>query len=180
MKIKNTKLLFLYRSPLFKFTKFKTDNKDLIDITEALNIKKRKQRITYIYDKAIEYINNYYTKDLCQFKDNMCIAARVNHTGLKNGCCRLCMYQNNKGCKVNNISCKLFYCETALKNIKKLEIKDIPILKVLSPTQRFMLQSCFFTKREDVINDLYYGILISTVRLTIRMIKQYKYVKKRS
>ncbi|MBR3362721.1 MAG: hypothetical protein IKG40_02215 [Bacilli bacterium] len=172
MELKNTKLLFLYRSILFKFIKFETKDKNLKPIVKALNIKNKKQRIEYIYDEAIKIINNYYSDDLCKFIDNKCIAARKYKKDKINGCCRLCIHQNSKGCKVNNLSCKLFYCKAALENIKKLNIDEIAILKCLNKRQRFILKSDYFSTREEVINDLYYGIIIATIRISYRLIKQ--------
>lgn len=63
MEVKSTKLLFLYRSFLFRFVKFETKNNDLKNIVQALNIKTRKARIEFVYDEAIKYINKYYSKD---------------------------------------------------------------------------------------------------------------------
>ena len=45
IEVKNTKMLFLYRCFLFKFINFETKDKKLKVIVNALNIKKRKQRI---------------------------------------------------------------------------------------------------------------------------------------
>ena len=173
MELKNTKLLFIYRSFLFRFVEFQTKNTDLENIVHALNIKKRKQRIEFVYDEAIKAINTYYSNDLCKFIDNKCIAARKYKKDQINGCCRLCAYQNNTGCKVNNLSCKLFYCKAALENIKELNINDIEILKCLNKRQRFILKSDYFSTREEVINDLYYGVIIATIRISYRLIKQF-------
>ena len=76
--INNTKLLFLYRLSIFKLFTFKTNNEELKTIVKALNIKKRKNRIKYVYEEAIKVINNYYYMDLCKFKDNKCIVQRKN------------------------------------------------------------------------------------------------------
>jgi len=48
ISLKNTKFLFLYRSFLFKNVVFETEDKSLLLIVKALNIKKRKLRIEYI------------------------------------------------------------------------------------------------------------------------------------
>ena len=159
IEVKNTKLLFLYRSFLFKFTKFKTNNKELKREVTALNIKNRKQRISYVYDEAIKEINNYYKDDLCQFENGQCIVQRQTGKGNVNGCCRWCPLVTDKGCPSSNLSCKLIYCKTAIKNIKLLRIRDIQILKCLSPLQRLMLKGEFFAVKEDIIKDLYYGPL---------------------
>ena len=44
MMIRSTKLLFIYRSILFKFVKFQTDREELKNIVEALNKKNKKER----------------------------------------------------------------------------------------------------------------------------------------
>jgi len=179
MELKNTKLLFVYRGILFKFVNFHTKDDKLKNIVNALNIKKRKQRIEYVYDEAISYINEYYSNDLCKFVNNKCIAARKYKIDRINGCCRLCIHQNNTGCKVNNLSCKLFYCKAALENIKELNINDIEILKCLNKKQRFILKSDYFSTREEVINDSYYGIVIATIRMCYRQIKYFCFNKRR-
>ncbi len=112
--INNTKLLFLYRLSIFKSFTFKTDNKDLKIIVEALNIKRRKDRIKYVYEEAIKVINKYYYMDLCKFKDNKCIVQRKNKSNTISGCCRTCLILTDKGCPSNNLTCKLLYCKTAL------------------------------------------------------------------
>ena len=172
MEIRSTKMLFLYRSFLFRFVKFETKDKKLKNIVQALNIKKRKQRIEYVYDEAIKYINKYYSDDLCKFENGQCIVQRNNKSDKVNGCCRLCAYQSGKACDVNNVACKLFYCTTAIRNMKELNINDIDILNCLNKIQRFILKSDYFSKKEDVINDLYYGVVIATIRVSYRLIKQ--------
>lgn len=162
MRIKSIKLIFIYRSILFKKIKFKTDNKDLKDIVKALNIKNKRDRIAYVYDEAVKVINKYYSKDLCQFKDGKCIAQRNNDN--INGCCRLCHLVTDKGCPSVNLPCKLIYCKSALGNMRLLKFNDIKILKCLSLSQRLVLRSSFFMTREQIIDDMCHGILISTIR----------------
>ena len=164
MKIKNTKLLFIYRHSIFKIFSFETDNKDLQNITKALNIKKRKDRIEYVYDEAIKYINNYYSEDLCKFKNGKCIVQRQNKKDGINGCCRYCHLVTEKGCPSANLACKLLYCKTALGNIKLLKLREIPILKCLSIWQRSILKGSFFETKEEVIKDLYYGPVYSAFK----------------
>ena len=64
--------LSLYKSVFYYNTLFvvdtKTDNKMLTYIIEALNIKKRKKRITYIYDNACKIIDDSTPKNMCGFK----------------------------------------------------------------------------------------------------------------
>ncbi len=155
------KKLFLYRSFLFKLVKFKLESNDesLYPIIEALNIKGRKQRITYIYNEACQKIDSYYKdKNLCDFKNGKCIAHRKNKIDKENGCCRLCEHRTCGLCPSRNIACKLFYCSTVKDKNKVIEFCDIEILRVLTPLQRFILKSDYFSLEKDVINDLYFGI----------------------
>ena len=164
IELKNTKLLFLYRSFLFKKVKFETKDKNLKTIVNALNVKKRKDRIEYIYDEAIKYINEYYSDDLCKFENNQCIVQRNTGVDRINGCCRTCKLLGDKGCISVNLACKLIYCKTALGNLKELKIRNIPILKCLSISQRIILKGAFFNTREEVLKELNYGMFYSGLR----------------
>lgn len=175
IKINNTKLLFLYRSCLFRFCSFYSDNNDLREIVMALNIKNRRERITYVFDEAISVLNNYYSDDLCQFKDGKCIVQREKNIDRVNGCCRLCPIVTDKGCPSVNIMCKLIYCKRALGNIKLLKMSDIKILKCLSPIQRLIILSDTFNTREEVIKDLYYGPFYSVPRGLFKELRHFVY-----
>lgn len=164
LTLKDTRLLFLYRSFIFKFVSFETEDKNLVSIVNALNINKRKKRIEYIYDEAIRYINKYYAADLCLFENNQCIAQRKSKSEHVNGCCRNCHLVTDSGCSTNNLVCKLVYCKSALGNMKLLKFHKIPILKCLSLNQRWILRGSFFNTREEILNDLNYGIIYSLFR----------------
>ena len=159
--LKSDKLVFLYRSFLFKFKgiEFETCDEKLAVIVKALNIKERKERIAYVYDEAIKYINVYYAEDLCRFENNQCIAQRKLGTGHTNGCCRTCHLVTDKGCPSSNLSCKLIYCKTALGDMKLLKLRDIPVLKCMSLFQRMILKGDFFNAREEILSDLNYGVI---------------------
>lgn len=172
MELKSTRLLFLYRSFLFRFVRFETKDDKLENIAVALNIKKRKQRIEFVYDEAVKYINEYYKDDLCQFKDNQCIAQRKSGKGKVNGCCRFCHLVTDKGCPSSNLACKLIYCKTALGNLKLLRLRDIPILKCLSILQRSILKGAFFQTREEILKDVYYGPIYSSFKTCFREISK--------
>lgn len=172
MEVKNTRLLFLYRTCLFKFTRFSTNNKDLELIVNALNIKNRRKRIEYVYDEAINIINKYYYMDLCNFQNNKCIVQRKTNSDRINGCCRMCNLVTETGCPSSNLACKLLYCKTALGNVKQLKFKDISILKCLSLEQRIILRSDFFETREEIITDLYYGIVLYGIKSAYKEIKR--------
>ncbi len=64
-----------------------------------------------------------------------------------------------KGCPTSNVSCKLMYCKPALKNIKRLRLKDIYLVNCLSLKQKFILKFNYFSTGEQVIKDLNCGLI---------------------
>ena len=166
--------LFFYKSFIFKKTYFtvETNFEEVKPIINALNIKKRKERIIYIYDEACNQIDKHYqNKNICGFKNNKCYVQQKLQNGTINGCCRMCLYQSTKGCTTKNLTCKLFTCSEVEKRCKVIKFDDLKILNLLSFKNRMILKSDYFSKREDVIKDLYYGsILIWSVRIVIRLI----------
>ena len=137
-------------------------------------IEKRKKRIAYIYDSACNYIDNYWKgKNICGFKNNKCYTQQYKGCKYKNGCCRRCIYQSNKGCTTSNLTCKLYYCTEVRKRYKVPTFKDIKILKKLSIRQRIILKHDYFSSREEVLTDLYIGsITIFIIRLLYRYIRK--------
>ena len=189
LKIKDQKALdkfyrklFFYKSFIFKkiYFKVETDYKEIKPIITALNIKKRKERITYIYDEACTQIDNHYNnKNICGFKNNKCYVQQKLNNGVINGCCRMCKYQSEKRCKTTNLTCKLFTCSEVEKRCQIITFDDLKILNLLSLRNKMILKSDYFSKREDIINDLYIGsFLIWTVRIVIRLINNFYTVKK--
>lgn len=172
IELKNTRLLFLYRSILFKKVKFKTDKKDLRNIVNALNIKNKKNRIMYVYDEAIKEINTYYKDDLCKFVDGKCIVQRTTNSSNVNGCCMRCPIVTDKGCPSSNFACKLIYCKTAIGSSKRLNFNNVKILKCLSIFQRIVILSDFFSTREEILDDVNKGFL----RTICKYIFKRKYV----
>lgn len=175
--------LFFYKRIWFKKTNFILDSnfEELKPIVEALNIKNRKQRITYIYDTACQQIDDHYqNKNICGFKNNKCYVQQKLQNGTINGCCRCCMYQSPKGCTTKNLTCKLFTCSEVEKRCQVIKFDDLKILNLLSIRNKMILKSDYFSKREDVINDLYYGsFLLWSIRIVTRMIITF-YTLKRS
>ena len=173
----------IYKSFLFKlfYYNIKTDDVDIKRIEKALNIKSRKKRITYVYDEACSIVDSIFldVKNPCCFKNNKCYIQRCKKLDKFNGCCRGCRYQSSNGCPTSNLACKLFFCSEIKKRYKIIEYKDLKILKVLSLRQRFLVKSDYFSKREDVIKDLFYGsIFVGTIRIVYRIIKNFIIVKK--
>ena len=186
ISIDNNSYIFLplYRSVFFRFCKFekKYKNKQDIIITNALNIKNRKERITYIYDATCDYIDDYYNhSDICGFKDLKCYANRSNGKDNNYGCCRFCYYKTNHGCPSKNLACKLFNCSEVCKRRKVLTYKDLKMLRLLSLRQRHVVKSDYFSLREDVLKDLYcYTMTFATIRVVFRLIRNYFKSKKRT
>ncbi len=175
-KIKNFYLLLpFYKCFLFKLFSFQTDSLDeqVNIIINALNIKSRKLRITYIYDKACKIIdNNNYGKNICGFKNCKCYVQRKYKKQQIYGCCRKCVYVTDNGCPSSNLACKLFNCSEVYNRCKVTTYKDLKILKALSLRGRFIVKSDYFSLREDVLKDLYsYSILYSTFRIVYRLFK---------
>lgn len=172
------KKAWLYKSFLYRKTKFISDTKDdeeLNVIINALNIKKRYKRIEYIYDYCCNTIDKYNEgKNICGFIDNKCIRQQTPGCEYCNGCCRLCIHQKGKGCETSNLSCKFFYCSAVTEKYKVLKYEDFKILNLLSLRQKLMIKDNFFSTREEILKDLYYGsIIIFGVRVSIRIIRDF-------
>lgn len=178
-QIKNIeRFLFFYRSFLFKFIYFEIDSNmdksnigDFSEIINALNIKKRKARISYIYERACFFADCFFeNRNLCEFIDGKCLSYRIGNRDEINGCCRMCQYKTGGVCPTKNLACKLFYCTSVKKKNDTLSFDDIRILKVLTAGQRFILKSDYFSLKKDVILDVYYGPFIAPFRITYRFI----------
>lgn len=166
--------VFYYK--YYIFTNFeiksKIKSKDLGIIIKTLNIKNKKKRITYLYDEIIKYLDDYYPKSICDFKNNQCFVQRLRDDNAKFGCCYKChRVKPNIGCPTANSACKLLYCKPATEKIKKLKVSDIPLTKCLSIFQKFILKFDFFSTREQVINDLRFGLIYWFIRSIPKSIK---------
>ena len=159
----------------YKFTSFNIinniNNQDIDIINKALNIKNKRKRIIYIYDELVKYLNEYYREDLCKFENDKCFVQRKNNN--KFGCCAECpLVKSGTGCPTSNVSCKLIYCKPALSNIKRIKLIEISISRCLSIIQRFILRFDVFSTREQIINDLYFGIIwwyMGTIKKGLRL-----------
>lgn len=177
--------LSIYKSILYYNTIFvvKNDiNDNMIDyIINALNIKNRKKRIIYIYDKSCELIDkNTKNLNICGFKNNKCYVQRKLNNGKCNGCCRKCLYQTNKGCPTKNLACKLFNCSEVTSRYDVIKYDDLKLLKLLSLKNQFIIKSDYFSTREDVLKDLYsYTFAYSTLRIVYRLVKNYIHNEKK-
>ena len=173
------KKLFIYKSILYRNTLFVVKNNvsnEMIDsIINALNIKKRKKRISFVYDQSCYFIDEKNKGvNICGFKNEKCYVQRKLKNGKCNGCCRMCIYQTKDGCPTKNLACKLFNCSEVRKRYEVIEYKDLKLLKVLSLKNQIIIKSDYFSKREDVLKDLYsYTLTFSTLRIVYRLTKNF-------
>ena len=84
------------------------------------------------------------------------------------------MYQTKSGCPTKNLACKLFNCSYVKSRYEVIKYEDIKLLRLLSLKNRFIIKSDYFSKREDVLKDLYaYTLSYSTIRIVYRLIKNF-------
>ena len=132
------------------------------EIDRILNIEDTKSK----YEAILDYISNYLIKnkkiyDMCDFKDNKCIANRLNKSIEKeDGCCYIfkkgkCDKLKNKKCSIDCITCKLFICDYLEKKYGKINLNDIfPVNKVFNKKQQYIIKSSFFKDKKEIINIL--------------------------
>ena len=173
------KRLFIYKSILYYNTLFvvknNTSNEMIDSIINALNIKKRRKRINFIYDQSCLLIDEKNKGiNICGFKNEKCYVQRKLKNEKCNGCCRICVYQTWDGCPTKNLACKLFNCSEVRKRYEVIDYKDLKLLKVLSLKNQIIIKSDYFSKREDVLKDLYtYTLTFSTLRIVYRLTKHF-------
>ena len=171
----------LYKSILYYNTFFVLKNNtcnSMIDyMISALNIKSHKKRINFIYDESCKIINEKVNGfNICGFKDGKCYVQQNLKNSKCNGCCRMCIYQTDSGCSTINLTCKLFNCSEVTSRYDVMTSNDLKILKVLSFKNQLIIKSDYFSKREDVLKDLYsYSLIYSAIRMFYRIIRNFVY-----
>ncbi len=150
-----------YRTPFFSYAKFEITStvhaKRTEDVCRALNIKKRMERISFIYDRACDIIDEYNKEKgiCCNYKNGYCEDPK--HQRHKNGCCFLCHLQKPFGCPTKNISCKLFYCDHMVETHPVLMLEQIDLLKMFTPSQMLIVKENAFVSRETHLKLLWLG-----------------------
>ena len=131
-------------------------------LVEALNIKDKRERLSFIYDKSCDLLDNdFYEKNICEFKCGKCINDRINNN-LGGGCCcdskyhkDMCPYLSKNGCTIRCLACKFHICRTLKRNGYKYHVNDIYMLKYLLNTrQKIILYNDFFMKKDEVLKDI--------------------------
>lgn len=164
------KKLWLYKCFLFRNVEFESCDEKSDFIVKALNIKKRRERIEYVYDIACQQIDEHFkNENCCGFEKGKCFVQRKKTCAYTNGCCRKCRHQSDVGCLTKNLTCKMFFCSEVTKRYKVPEWRDLTILKLLSWRQRIILRHDYFSTKEEILSDLWIGsITIFAARLFFR------------
>ena len=155
---------------------FSTFNKSVYfdDLLNCFNALLIENNCEYIYDVACEYLDKQFVRrNLCDFKNNKCIANRekcINHENM--GCCysfeysnffdvnlvknvKLCEHLKNGICETKNITCKLYTCKY-LKN-KNIQFNSHEILILdcfFNKKQHLIIQSNFFRTKQEILKKL--------------------------
>lgn len=164
------KYFFEYKGKLYdKEIEYGNNNVRQVSLlVNALNIKNKKERLSFMYDRACDLLDvDFYKKNVCEFKCGKCITDRLNNN-LGGGCCcdskdhkGMCMYLSKDGCKIRCLTCKLHICRTLKKKGYRYRINDIYMLKyLLNFKQKIMLYNDFFMTKEEILKDLNRNSLI--------------------
>ena len=147
---------------------------DIETALKALEITDKKEQYTLIYENVCDYLDNQFReKNICDFKNDKCIANRENKTAHSiMGCCysfeyagffspqfikneQLCKYQQNRNCTTKCITCKLFTCKYLKEKGIKFDLHKILLLECFfNKKQHSILTSNFFKTEEEIINNL--------------------------
>ena len=130
------------------------------------------KRIEYIYDHCCKKVDEFNKdKNICSFDNSVCRFHQELGCDLKNGCCRLCIYQGPTGCKTSNLGCKLFYCNSVKEKYEVIKYTDLKLLKLLTWRQRIIAIDEFFSTREQILLDIFVGsMFFYAIRMSFRLI----------
>lgn len=152
-KRSNNQFIFKY-SDDFKY------KKDCDSILKALNIKNKRERLSYIYDEVCDYLDNMFINDnRCEFKNNKCYSNRCKNFEKVNGCCSNnknvdCKYFDKNHCTIKCSGCKFYICPNLKKKVGPIKMKDIYITRLLSPRQKVVLRYTVFTPKDEIIDKM--------------------------
>ena len=166
--IKNHHFYYEYKGSLCdKYTNEDKEVEQISLLEEALNIKNKKERIKFIYEKSCDLLDNdFYGNNICEFKNNKCMHDRI-HNSSCDGCCKTndglkkCKYLVNHRCTIKCLACKFHICYCIRKKGYKIKVSDIYMLKYLyNWKQKIMLYNDFFMTEDEVLNHLYKNSLV--------------------
>lgn len=169
-----------YQSFLYKNTEFfyKGNKEEIKKIVKALNIKSKMKRLEYIYDECcLEIDKKFENRNICGFHCGQCRVQQKRNFNEVNGCCKICQFQSDTGCKTKNLSCKLFFCDEIKEHYEVVKLSDITLSKLFSWRQKLMLKCEMFSLKEAVLMDLYMGsLVICASRQLLTLIKMAFYL----
>ena len=153
---KHSKKVFIFNYSIdFKY------KKECNILLEALNIKNKYERYSYIYDQVCNYLDDLFQKkNYCEFKNNKCFANRLKTFEKTCGCCinnkgEKCKFFDKDHCTIKCSGCKFYICPQLKKKKGSIKIKEIPIAYYfLNPRQIIVLRYTVFTPKEEIINKL--------------------------
>ena len=158
------KLIYNNKEYVSSNIKHKNDLDTILKILDILNTPDKSSRYNLIYDYSCDYLDNEFAKkNLCGFKNNMCVSNRSKPKEYQVGSCctrvstgKTCEYfdESIKRCSIKCLGCKLFVCNYLWKKGIRYPINSIPYLKYfLSIRQKLITKISFFRKKEDIIKD---------------------------
>lgn len=163
---KNKKYKVLYEGKYYEKEKLDKNIREITQLAEALNIKDKKQRLSYIYNKACDLLDSdFYGKNICNFKNNKCLHDRKDENKY-DGCCQSnngkhCKYLKNHKCEVRCLACKFHICKELIKLGYKYRVNDILVLKyLLNFKQKIIVYLDYFMSEEEVLEDIYKNSII--------------------
>lgn len=159
---KNKTYKVLYKGKEYKKESNIKEIRQITQVIEALNIKDKKKRLKFIYNKACDILDDdFYGKNVCGFKNNKCLKDRTKNNKC-DGCCRCsdnnkhCKYLINHICSTRCLACKFYICSIIKNKGYKYKVNDILVLKyLLNWKQKIMIYSDFFMTVDEVVYDLY-------------------------
>ncbi len=151
-----------YRGLRGRFTTFAitgtVHKEELKDFETALNLKNRRKRMTFLFDRACDIIDRYNEENgiTCSYNSEG-ICEDPKHQTRKNGCCCHCYLQSSTGCPSRNLSCKFYFCDHICKKFRPLTMEDIDLLKMFNWSEREIIKNNVFVTRRTYINLLCLG-----------------------
>lgn len=147
---------------------------DLLNAFRAINMPTKREKYEFIYDTVCDFLdNNFYCKNICDFRNDRCIASRAGEASHETmGCCysfdyaglfdlrivknvKVCHYLQNRKCSTKNIACKLFTCRYLKKMNISFDVHKILLLECFfSKKQHEIIKSNFFRTREEILDKL--------------------------
>lgn len=157
---KNKKYKVLYKGKYYEKDDTNIKIREVIQLVEALNIKDKNKRLSYIYNRACDFLDiTFYEKNACKFKNNKCLHDRKDKDKC-DGCCRSfcgthCKYLKNHRCEVRCLACKFHICRELTKLGYKYRVNDILVLKyLLNFRQKVIVYLDYFMSEEEVLADV--------------------------